>query len=1040
MSSLRTFIRSLVLLSFPCLAAAQVSIPAVNTAVTQDFNTLANSPDPGTSSVLPSGWTFSESGSNANTTYAIGTGSNNAGNTYSFGAAAAGDRAFGGLRSGSLVPILGASFTNNTGATITTLRISYRGELWRTGTINRTDRIDFQYSTNATSLTLGNYTDVDSLDYTSPQQTTTGAMDGNTINTIVTADITGLSIPPSGTFFIRWNDFDATGSDDGIGVDDFSIIANPGSGGGSPTNPSATVTASTVTAGSTTTFAGTVSPGSNPTSTSYTASCNLSAVGGSNSFALTVAGTTISGSYAVPAATAANTYSLPCTVTDDQTRSGNFNISLQVNAAPTLTCGPSGKTLIGAIQGSGTSGVAGTYVIQGTVIGAYQGTTRLNGFYVQDEGDGNPATSDGIFIDESSGSVAGTVSEGQIVRLQGTAAESFAQTVMNNITGFVSCGTGGTATPTDINFSTTTPLTAADFERWEGMLVRFPQQLRVTDNFNLGRFGEVTLAFVPPNLYGDGLTYTRLMTPTQVAAPGAPAISVRTLNSGLTILLDDGSNNTYANLAPTSTSPLDGGGLSATNTLRLGDRPNIDSNGTYNPIVGVLGFGFSNFRLQPVSASPISFNPSDNPRPASAPAVGGRVKVMSANVLNYFTDYQNNNSNAGPRGADNEAEFLRQRDKLISALKASDATVIALSELQNNSTTAIDNLVNGSPGTFANSLNAGNPGKWDYINTGVVGGDAIRVAFIYQPALVSPVGIYRILDDSVDSRALTGRNRPAIAQTFRRLGTRSDLQHFTVVANHFRSKGSACTSAPSDPNLNDEQDDCNLSRVSMAIAQTAWLAGNPTGDPTPAADRRFLLVGDLNAYSKEDPLLALTSTSFTKPVSAVFPSGISSNPNGIYRDLSFTLGDKSGYSYLFGGVSGSLDHALANPALFRLVTGVSEWHINADEPVVLDYNLDFDGNGSAGNTILKSAAQNAAYYTSGAFRTSDHDPILVGFNPLPGDLDDDGDVDAADQAIMRNAIGKPLATVDRRTDYDGDGRITLSDLNRWNQYQAAYNR
>ncbi len=109
-----------------------------------------------------------------------------------------------------------------------------------------------------------------------------------------------------------------------------------------------------------------------------------------------------------------------------------------------------------------------------------------------------------------------------------------------------------------------------------------------------------------------------------------------------------------------------------------------------------------------------------------------------------------------------------------------------------------------------------------------------------------------------------------------------------------------------------------------------------------------------------------------------------------------------------------------------------------DEPVVLDYNSDYDGNSN--NSQQKSAAQLAAWYSAGPFRTSDHDPLLVGFNPLPGDLNDDGVVDAADQAIMRAAIGKPLSTVDRRMDYDGDGKITLTDFTRWSAYAAAYQR
>ena len=129
-----------------------ISLTALDTPYAQDFDTLALA---GTSSVVPTGWLFSESGTNANATYTAGTGSGNAGDTYSFGAAGSPERAFGGLQSGSLVPTVGALFTNNTGETITSLEIAYTGEHWRLGTADRVDQINFEYSLDATSLTTG---------------------------------------------------------------------------------------------------------------------------------------------------------------------------------------------------------------------------------------------------------------------------------------------------------------------------------------------------------------------------------------------------------------------------------------------------------------------------------------------------------------------------------------------------------------------------------------------------------------------------------------------------------------------------------------------------------------------------------------------------------------------------------------------------------------------------------------------------------------------------------------------------------------------
>ena len=198
---------------------------------TQDFNTLANT---GTSGALPAGWFLAESGptgSSADTTYGTGTGSNNAGNTYSFGAAASTERAFGTLLSGTLNPRIGATFTNTTGAPITSLQVGYTGEQWRFGLVGGgtrpvADRLDFSLSTDATSLTTGTWIDYNALDFTAPVTTgTVGARDGNAAanRTVISATLTGLSIPDGSTFWIRWLDFDVAGADDGLAVDDFSI-------------------------------------------------------------------------------------------------------------------------------------------------------------------------------------------------------------------------------------------------------------------------------------------------------------------------------------------------------------------------------------------------------------------------------------------------------------------------------------------------------------------------------------------------------------------------------------------------------------------------------------------------------------------------------------------------------------------------------------------------------------------------------------------------------------------------------------------------
>lgn len=203
---------------------SQISLTGIGT-YTENFNSLVST---GTSSSVPSGWIFLESSTNANLIYSAGTGSNNDGDTYSFGSTGNSDRAFGSIRTGTLIPILGANFTNNTGNTITQIPISYTGEQWRLGANYReaADRLDFQYSLNATSLNNGDWTDVDNLDFTSPiTNSSLGALDGNASanRTSISYVLTGLSISNNSSFWIRWLDFDVSGSDDGLAIDDFSI-------------------------------------------------------------------------------------------------------------------------------------------------------------------------------------------------------------------------------------------------------------------------------------------------------------------------------------------------------------------------------------------------------------------------------------------------------------------------------------------------------------------------------------------------------------------------------------------------------------------------------------------------------------------------------------------------------------------------------------------------------------------------------------------------------------------------------------------------
>lgn len=212
----------------------QAAVTCVNATLTgtytQDFDSLANSGT--TNDPLPAGWCLIETGGGLrdNEQYAADTGASNTGDTYSYGAAASTERAFGGLQSGTLIPVIGAAFTNGLTCDITQLQITYTGEQWRLGTTARTDQLTFQYSTNATSLDTGIWAGVMTLNFVSPDTGTPGVKNGNGSGnrTTLTSTIGSLSIPVGATFWIRWQDVNASGADDGLAVDDFTMVPSCG--------------------------------------------------------------------------------------------------------------------------------------------------------------------------------------------------------------------------------------------------------------------------------------------------------------------------------------------------------------------------------------------------------------------------------------------------------------------------------------------------------------------------------------------------------------------------------------------------------------------------------------------------------------------------------------------------------------------------------------------------------------------------------------------------------------------------------------------
>ena len=468
-------------------------------------------------------------------------------------------------------------------------------------------------------------------------------------------------------------------------------------------------------------------------------------------------------------------------------------------------------TPIPAIQGSGVSpAITGTVTTKGVVTADLEGAAKLGGFYLQDvSGDADPATSDGVFVYTGT---ADLVSAGQVVRVTGYARDRYGQTTINGsnadssaVTDIVACG-ADLVTPTDVTLpfaATTTP------ERFEGMLVRLPQDLVISEYVNFDRYGEIVLALPLP---GE----PRLFTGTELDEPGVAATARTEANALRRVVLDD--NSLSQN--PTTLRHPNGEPFSLDNRFRGGDK--------VTDVVGILGYDFSAFRVYPTAVAQYT---AVNARP-SAPA-GGKFRVGSVNASNYFLT-GGPAASCGPnqdlvcRGWDEAGEFNRQRDKLLAALDALDADIIGLTEIENTpGVEPLADLVSGLPG-------------YGFVDTGTIGTDAIKPALLYRTAAVTPVGAFKVLE-------VAGSPRPSLAQTFRDAAGES----FTVVVNHFRSKGAPCAG---DPDTGDGQGECNATRTAAAQALVDWLAGDPTG----SGDPDVLLIGDFNSYTLEDPIDALT--------------------------------------------------------------------------------------------------------------------------------------------------------------------------------------
>lgn len=900
-----------------------ISLSAINTAYTQNFDTLAST---GSSTSLPADWVISESGTNANSTYTAGTGSSNAGDTYSFGTTGSTERALGGLQSGNLIPSVGTSFTNNTGSTLTDLLIAYTGEQWRLGTANRgVDRLNFQYSLDATSLTSGAWTDVDALDFNSPITAgTVGALNGNVDanRAALSSTISGLSIASGATFWIRWSSFDASGADDGLAIDDFSLTPL----GSGPVMPAVIINTG-----------GPVQIAEGGATANYT--LVLATQPGADVTVTLNSGTQIASSTSTLVFTSAN-WNVPQTVTltavDDALVEGNHSSSVSHTVTSTdisyneivvsnvpvaITDNDVQQVRIHDIQGAAhLSPLVGQTV---NMVPGIVTAIATNGFYMQDPNpDANVATSEGIFVFTST---SPTVSVGDAIQVTGTVSE------------FRAGGNADSLTVTEIvgplavvRVSTGNTLPAAQVIGNGGRIQ--PNQVIYNDaSGNVESPGD----FDP---VVEGIDFWESLEGMQVQINNA-LTSSPTAQSGtseeLWVLADNGIN--------ASSRTAQGGSLITASDynperIQIDDLvngaitlPNVNVGTLLNTVTGVVNYSSTNYEVLVSNA----------PTVAQASTLQKEVTVLTG-TASQLTVATFNVENLDP--SDGATKFNALGSAIVNNLKSPD--IINLEEIQDNNGATNDSVVDASLTiqTLINAIAAAGGPTYQYrqINpvddtSGGEPGGNIRVVFLFNPSRVSFVeGSLQALSDSnmADGNAFASSRLPLVGDFV------FNGQTVTVIGNHFNSKGG------DDPLFGVTQPPV-LSSEAQRNQQADVVGDFIDAKLAVNANANIVVAGDLNDFEFSAPLTRLESSGLTSLIE--------------------TLAANERYSYNFEGNAQTLDHLMASTALMSKFDAYDVVHINSEfadqisdhDPVVARFNIVVPGQnlmGTSGSNVLVGGA------------------------------------------------------------------------------------
>jgi len=593
------------------------------------------------------------------------------------------------------------------------------------------------------------------------------------------------------------------------------------------------------------------------------------------------------------------------------------------------------------VQGTGASSpmVGAQATVRGVVTGAYA-DGGIRGFYVQTPGTGGQVPTEGspaIFIyapDDVS-----SVQVGDYVQVSGNVSEYYGLTQIK----------AEEVTHLDEPAESVKPLAVSlpsgdeAREQIESMLVEPQGDFTVSDNYSLNQYGELSLAQGTSSILpGEKL----LRQPTDVFAPNSAQVkALAAENEERAIVVDDGATLNFSTAKNTSV---------ALPYIDAKQRVTVGAKATFTGPM-ILDYRYDLWRLQPqgqvIGAEDADIALNFEQISTQAPeSVGGNVSVGSFNVLNYFTTtgdqlegctyYRDRDGNpltvrsgCDARGAADAENFTRQQSKIVSALSKFTADVVVLEEIENSARFGEDR--DASLAHLVDELNAAAGAKvWRFVpSPKTVPGDedVIRTAIIYRSQAVKPINESVILQDPAFDNA-----RDPLGQAFQKVGGNQKTR-FVVVANHFKSKGSGPQDGSGNVDSGDGQGAWNADRVEQAKALVKFTQELKASRNT----KKVLLAGDFNSYSAEDPIRVLKEAGFTD-----IGAGADSQ------------------SYVYDGLSGSLDHILTSPELTPKVTGQDIWNINATESVGYEYSRH-----NYNVTDLFSANQ---------YRSSDHDPVLVG--------------------------------------------------------------